>query len=127
MPLIDRTEGYLEEVREFADSINMREQLEGQLEYLAGYANGPGCKGPTRCILYRDWAPKSFRFAMERKRRETDPLPSERNNQRTGDPEWVYWFNGGLIFHGAHDRGGDGGAPTYSVCLSPVDGWSVHT
>lgn len=36
------------------------------------------------------------------------------------------WF-GGLIFHGSHDGGGDGGAPSFSVCLSPVDGWSIHT
>jgi len=37
------------------------------------------------------------------------------------------WFNGGLIFHGPHDNGGDGGAPTFSVNLSPQDGWSIHT
>jgi hypothetical protein len=48
-----------------------------------------------------------------------------RRNKETGS--YDYWFNGGLIFHGAHDRGGDGGAPTYSVNLSPTDGWAVHT
>jgi len=37
------------------------------------------------------------------------------------------WFNGGLIFHGPHDNGGDGGAPTFSVNLLPQDGWSIHT
>ena len=36
-------------------------------------------------------------------------------------------LGGGMIFHGNHDGGGDGGAPTFSVCLSPVDGWSLHT
>lgn len=34
---------------------------------------------------------------------------------------------GGLIFHGSHDGGGDGGPQSFSVCLSPVDGWSIHT
>ena len=34
---------------------------------------------------------------------------------------------GGIIFHGAHDRGGDGGAPTFSVNLAPCNGWSIHT
>ena len=34
---------------------------------------------------------------------------------------------GGIIFHGAHDGGGDGGAPTYSVCLTPQVGWQIHT
>lgn len=37
------------------------------------------------------------------------------------------WFNGGLIYHGTHDNGGDGGAPTFSVNLTPENGWSVHT
>jgi hypothetical protein len=36
-------------------------------------------------------------------------------------------LNGGVIFHGSHDGGGNGGAPTYSVNLNPVDGWSIHT
>jgi len=34
---------------------------------------------------------------------------------------------GGLIFHGPHDRGGDGGEPTFSVNLSGAYGWSIHT
>lgn len=36
-------------------------------------------------------------------------------------------MNGGIIFHGPRDRGGDGGAPTFSVCLSPCDGYAIHT
>lgn len=35
--------------------------------------------------------------------------------------------NGGIIFHGRHDNGGDGGAPTFSVCMEPTNGWSIHT
>lgn len=41
--------------------------------------------------------------------------------------KWFFWFNGGLIFHGDHDGGGDGGMPTLSVCLQPTDGWAIHT
>lgn len=37
------------------------------------------------------------------------------------------WFSGGLIFHGPHDNGGDGGMPTLSVNLSEGYGWSIHT
>ena len=36
-------------------------------------------------------------------------------------------LNGGIIFHGKHDNGGDGSAPTFSVCLTTVDGWALHT
>jgi hypothetical protein len=36
---------------------------------------------------------------------------------------------GGFIFHGLHDGFGNGGAPTFSVCIDPDDkpGWSIHT
>ena len=45
------------------------------------------------------------------------------------DPEdrQSFTMQGGLIFHGQHDGGGDGGMPTLSVCLTPQDGWSLHT
>jgi Domain of unknown function (DUF4120) len=55
-----------------------------------------------KAFLYKDFAPNSFEF------------------QAGG-------FVGGLIFHGKHDNGGDGGAPTLSVNLEPVDGWILHT
>jgi len=34
---------------------------------------------------------------------------------------------GGMLYHGPHDGGGDGSAPTFSVNISPVVGWSLHT
>lgn len=34
---------------------------------------------------------------------------------------------GGIIFHGKRDNGGDGSAPTFSCCLNPTDGYSIHT
>lgn len=106
MSLIDETNGYLQHVRDFADSINMRDQLEKQLAYLENYGTRE-----TRCRLYKDFSPRSFTFLIEAKQ----------------DGEWRKWFNGGLIFHGPHDGGGDGGAPTYSVSLTPTTGWQIHT
>ena len=40
---------------------------------------------------------------------------------------YKFMGNGGIIFHGTHDRGGDGGAPTFSVNLTPTVGWAIHT
>lgn len=36
-------------------------------------------------------------------------------------------YNGGIIFHGSHDGYGSGSAPTFSVCINPTDGYSIHT
>ena len=52
--------------------------------------------------IYRDFAPYSFGFS-------------------------ACGMVGACIFHGSHDNGGDGGAPTFSVNISPSDGWSIHT
>ncbi len=42
--------------------------------------------------------------------------------------EWERDGNGGLVYHGPHDGYGDGGAPTFSVCVgTPKIGWSIHT
>jgi hypothetical protein len=41
--------------------------------------------------------------------------------------KWERNYNGGIIFHGDHDGGGNGNAPTFSVNLMPVDGWATHT
>lgn len=50
--------------------------------------------------IYRDSAPYSFGFS-------------------------ACGMVGGCIYHGPTDSGG--GAPTFSVSLSPTDGWSIHT
>jgi hypothetical protein len=57
--------------------------------------------------IYNDFAPLSFYFARTV------------NGNFSG--------NGGIIFHGQHDGFGNGSAPTFSVCLTPCDGWSIHT
>jgi hypothetical protein len=64
-----------------------------------------------RCYIYTDFAPLSFYFDI-------------RFYNGTG---WLRDYNGGIIFHGKHDGGGNGSAPTYSVNITPVDGWATHT
>lgn len=79
------------------------ESFRENLDRLAGMA-----RGGSKVRLGLDFSPLSFGFAVIR-------------------PDGSCWIVGGLIFHGVHDRGGDGGAPTYSVCVQPVSGWSLHT
>lgn len=60
-------------------------------------------------ILVHDFAPYSFYFAI---------MPKNGGS---------HIMNGGVIYHGAHDRGGDGGMPTLGVNLVSEQGWSIHT
>lgn len=60
-----------------------------------------------------DFAPLSFYFEMRYFNRRSQKIERD--------------YNGGIIFHGNHDGGGNGGPPTYSVNLTPGDGWSTHT
>jgi len=99
---------HFDAVKAFAESTGRMAQLQSKLDYLDNY----GGEGKTKCLLGYDWAPYSFAFTMMRL------MPNG---------EYERWFNGGLIFHGAHDNGGDGSYPTLSVCLTPTDGWSIHT
>ena len=118
--LVINNKEHMAEVKAFAEKIGMIKQLQDRLNYLDGYAcrvdDGVNTAtidyGRTKCLLFTDFAPYSFAFTMQR-------------SNANGDYE--YWFNGGLIFHGPHDNGGDGGAPTFSVNLSPEHGWSIHT
>jgi hypothetical protein len=90
-------------VREFADRTNQCQQFESRLSDLTAYL-------PDGWIvkLYSDFAPCSF-FWME------------------FAPTGRLGLIGGLIYHGPHDGGGSGGAPTYSVNLTPTTGWCIHT
>lgn len=101
----------LREAFKVARGLGMSDQLKQQLRYLDDYAEH-GDRGRTQCRLWDDFAPHSFYFVMKR---------------RQEDGSYKRWFNGGLIFHGAHDNGGDGGAPTFSVSLTPASGWKIHT
>jgi len=117
MLITEEIQEYFDKVKAFAKSVGKEDQLREKLDYLDSYACGqPGEEGydpeATKCFLGKDFAPQSFAFCVQK---------------RDKNGEYQYWFQGGLIFHGAHDGGGDGSGPTFSVCLSPTDGWSIHT
>jgi hypothetical protein len=102
--------------------------LDKQMDYLSLWGNHDE---PNNVItfLYHDFAPYSFGFthfrpALPGKGLTIEDYPARLYPEFVGK---VAWINGGLIYHGDHDRGGDGGAPTLSVNLTPVSGWSVHT
>lgn len=84
------------------------EQLESKLNYLRSYG---GDIDAIRCNLFKDFAPYSFAFTIERK------MP---------DGDFLFQFNGGLIYFGAGDSGV--GMPQLSVKIGDLDeGWSIHT
>jgi hypothetical protein len=94
---------HLQAVRDFADQTNQREQFEKRLAELT--VNIPDT---WKVELYTDFAPYSFFW--------TEYTTSGQRG-----------LIGGLIYHGQHDGGGNGGAPTFSVNLVPTTGWSIHT
>lgn len=102
--MVDHTEGQLDAAKEYAKSINDT-SLEECLNRLSKVEANIKCQ----TNIYTDRAPYSFTFV--------------RNYHETGH----FAGNGGIIFHGAHDNGGDGSAPTFSVNVTPVQGWSIHT
>ena len=114
--LIHRDPQYFEEVVAFAKKVGLYEEkniddnssLKSRLDYLDHY----GGDDKTRVRLGRDFAPYSFSFVIERK---------------NAAGEWCHLFEGGLLFHGAHDGRGNGSAPTFAVTLTPTTGWSIHT
>ena len=101
--LIVKCEEYLQTVREFADATGKRQQLERKLQELTAYL-----PDDWTVELNIDFAPYSFFWT------EFSP---------TGQRGLI----GGLIYHGQHDGGGNGGAPTFSVSLEPCQGWAIHT
>ena len=103
-----RVQQQLADARVHADAVGLRDDLEMRLAYLDRYAEPK----TTRCVLFPDAAPFSFRFVMERE---------------LGNGSWMAWFEGGLLYHGAHDRYGAGAAPTLAVTLQPTLGWQIHT
>ena len=102
--IIDNSNGRLAEIKAFANENNLLENFNNTFSRLESYS----AKGYT-VTLYSDFAPLSMEFSIT----ENDKLI----------------LNGGFIFHGPHDGYGSGGAPTFSVSLSPEKepGWSIHT
>lgn len=100
--MIDKTDGKLEAIKKFAANIGQLDNLKSKLEILAR-------KEQDGCVvnLHQDFAPYSLYFEVLK--------------------EGELVSNGGLIYHGINNAGGNGSAPTFSVNLTPVKGWAIHT
>jgi hypothetical protein len=102
--ITDLSNGRLDEIKSFATLKCLTESFNRTFTRLERYTQN-GCE----VNLYSDFAPLSLYFEVTR------------------DGQLV--LNGGFIYHGPHDGFGNGGAPTFSVCLDHdrVPGWSIHT
>lgn len=118
--LVIENQQYFDEVVAFAKTAGLYENkndqntsLKNRLDYLEKYG-GKGDDGTDRMRvrLRPDGAPYSFSILIETKNKAN---------------EWELLFNGGLLFHGAHDGHGSGAGPTFACTLSPTTGWSIHT
>jgi len=100
--MIDQTDGKLDEALEFAKT-RKDESLQKCIDRLklADELN------ETETRLFDDFSLYSFYFVRNK--------------------DDIFLGNGGVIFHGKHDNGGDGSSPTFSVNLTPTDGWAIHT
>lgn len=111
-------EEHFRNVTRFAAERGLQEKFAGRIEYLATYANRPGClydklEGKdTRCRLFKDFAPYSFGFVME--------------CREAPDQPWQRWFSGGLIFHDAGSSGVTGECSVRLGDCSKAD-WGIHT
>jgi hypothetical protein len=102
--ITDFSNGRLAEIKAYASRHDLIESFNRTFARLEHYSQ-KGCE----VNLYSDFAPLSLYFEITR------------------DGQFV--LNGGFIFHGPHDGFGNGGAPTFLVCLAPEKeaGWSIHT
>jgi hypothetical protein len=91
------------EAKEFATKTGQLESFNKVFEAMEKRAENANVN------IYEDFAPLSFYFTVNRK--DDNSLIS----------------NGGIIYHGKHDGNGNGGAPTFSVCIDPTTGWKIHT
>lgn len=110
--LIDYSNGRLDEIRKFAEETNQVEAFNKKLDQLQLWENWYTDSGYCVTRIYSDFAPLSLYFT----RIVTPP---------NGEEKCV--GNGGLIYHGKHDGFGSGEGPTFSCCLTPTSGWSIHT
>ena len=102
--ITDKSTGRLDEIKTFAKEHDLLESFNNTFSRLESHS----AKGYT-VTLYSDFAPLSMEFSIT----ENDRLI----------------LYGGFIFHGPFDGFGNGGAPTFSVCIDPDDkpGWRIHT
>ena len=103
----DFTNGNLDKELEFAKTIPT-DSLTNMLQRLDVMKNN---QPNSEVTIMNDYAPHSFYF--------------ECTNLITGNLR----LNGGIIFHGPHDNGGNGSAPTFSVSMTPDSNphWEMHT
>lgn len=108
--IFDWTKGGLCETRTFAGTLELEpnRQLESKLDHLKKMAVNFG----GVLAIQKDFSPHGFVWCV---------LKADDGGL------WRQKYSGGLIYHGPHDNGGDGGGPTYSVNINGVTGWSVHT
>jgi hypothetical protein len=102
--IYDCTNGELDKIKAFAREKHLVREFVSTFIRFKRYT-----KRGYDVFLYPDWAPMSLAFQLKW---------NGKND-----------MNGGFIFHGVHDGGGNGGAPTFSVELNPdtKSHWSIHT
>jgi len=113
--LIDNSNGKFKEICKFAEETNQKEQFEQKIASLCAWETGAWYrdeKGKRETRIFPDFAPYSLYFERY--------IIDENGKER-------FVGNGGLIYHGKHDGFGSGEGPTFSCCLTPTSGWSIHT
>ena len=102
--LIIKDKAHYDKVMAFAEGAGLVGDLVKELEYLRKYT---WCDCPTRVNLFSDFAPNSFYWTMEAKKK---------------DASWAQVSVGGLIYHADHRY------PTLTCPIGETAGrWSVHT
>jgi len=109
--MINYTDGKLDEALKFA-----REHNDSSLQKCL---NRLGSRETDLLVISNDFAPYSFLFGCYDIDKEGDRIIKDVKCRLT--------LNGGIIFHGKHDGGGNGSSPTYSVCIESANGWKIHT
>jgi len=99
--LIDNSNGRLDEIKYFAKENGLSDHFEEVLKRLLKWEKAGWFKDgdELKTTVYSDFAPLSLYFVRTVNRN--------------------FNGNGGVIFHGKHDHGGNGGAPTFSVSIEP--------
>lgn len=102
--ILDKTNGRLAEIKAFATEHDLLENFNNTFSRLESYS----AKGYI-VTLFSDFAPLSMEFSITDNGRQI--------------------LYGGFIYHSQDDHFGNGGAPTFSVCIDPDDktGWRIHT
>ena len=110
-----KCDDYFKRVVAFAEKKGLKKQLDERLDYLRKYADHEE-KGLCKVELTKDFAPASFGVKWFKK------------NVETG--EYVFWINGGLIFHGDQSGWDESGVyvdPLTILIGSHDNPWGLHT